>query len=460
MSPSPSLISLTRQSLSQLLHRYSASLGRGGDSRHLSALQTGLGQIQTLQAKLESRCLKVAVFGLVSRGKSAVINALMGNSLLATGPIHGVTRWPRSLYWPVPLAGQPGQPAWQIELIDTPGLDEIDGNIQADMAQTVASQADLILFVVAGDITQAEYLALVDLWRQHKPLLLVFNKIDLYPAIDQATIAAQLRQLQQQLGEREGPPAITDGVVMVAASPAPWPVRVEWPDGSRQETWETPAPQIEPLRQALVTLVEQEGAALIALNTLNTARQVEGALVSHLSQIHGPQADAIIWRFARYKALAVALNPIVGLDLAAGVLADLAMIRQLAQVYGFSLSGRQVAHLWRAIIKSSGALLLSELGSGLLGAGKTTAALFSLIDSASGVTALTGAMMAQASTAGYGAYTVGKAAKIYLEQGCSWGPEGISTTLTRVLHRTDQSTTLARLRQEIQGSLAVGQTSR
>jgi uncharacterized protein (DUF697 family) len=133
------------------------------------------------------------------------------------------------------------------------------------------------------------------------------------------------------------------------------------------------------------------------------------------------------------------------------------MIRQLARVYGFPITSHQAGQLWKAILKSSGALLLGELGSGLLGAGKTTAALVSLVDSASGVTALAGAMMAQASTAGYGSYTVGKAAKIYLERGCSWGPEGISTTLTTVLQQTDRTATLARLRQEIQATLAVGQ---
>lgn len=315
MTPSSSLISLTRQSLSQLFSRYSTSLSKGSDSQYVTALQTGLGQIEDLQARLASRCLKVAVFGLVSRGKSAVINALVGESLLETGPLHGVTRWPRSLYWQVPLSPEPGFPPWQIELIDTPGLDEVDGHGRADMAEVVASQADLILFVAAGEITQPEYLALLELWRQHKPLLLVFNKIDLYPTIDQETIVANLRHLQRQLGESQGPAAVTDGVVMVAARPAPWPVRIEWPDGRIEETWEFPPPQIEPLRQVLLTLVEQEGSILVALNALNSARRVEGDMVSHVSQAHSPEADAIIWRFARYKALVVALNPIAGLDL-------------------------------------------------------------------------------------------------------------------------------------------------
>jgi uncharacterized protein (DUF697 family) len=342
-----------------------------------------------------------------------------------------------------------------MELIDTPGLDEVGGDIRSDMAQTVARQADLILFVVAGEMTRQEYLALLDLWQQHKPLLLVFNKVDLYPDLDRQAVYTNLQQLCQSLGETPAPaPAVVDGVVMVAADPAPWPVRTEWPDGRVTETWEKPPAQIEPLRQALLTLVREEGTALVTLNALRSARQIESALVSHVSQLHRDQADAIIWEFAKYKALAVALNPVAGLDLLGGAIADLVMIRRLAQVYGFPLTNHQVGQLWKAILKSSGVLVLSQLGSGLLGAGKTTAALVSLVDSASGVTALVGAMTAQASAAGYGTYAVGKATQTYLEQGCSWGPEGISATLQQVLQETGSAPTLARLRQDIATTLS------
>ena len=453
-----SLLPRARQTLNQAIARYSAALqGSSGDQDgHVSAVNTGLGQIESLTAKLQSRCLKVAVFGLVSRGKSAVINALIGEALLDTGPCHGVTRWPRSVYWQLPLPVEADQAPWQIELIDTPGLDEVGGDLRTDMAQTVARQADLILFVVAGEMTRQEYLALLDLWQQHKPLLLVFNKTDLYPDLDRQAIFANLQELCQSLGQSTAPPAqtVVDGVVMVAADPAPWPVRTEWPDGQVTEAWESPPADIEPLRQALLTLVTEEGSALVALNALHSARQIESVMVNHVSQLHSDRADAIIWEFAKYKALAVALNPIAGLDLLGGAIADLVMIHRLAQVYGFPITNHQAGRLWQAILKSSGALLLSQLGSGLLGAGKTTAALFSLVDSASGVTALAGAMTAQASAAGYGTYAVGKATQTYLEQGCSWGPAGISATLQQVLQETASAPTLARLRQDIATTLS------
>jgi small GTP-binding protein len=451
----PPLIPHARQTLSQAISRYSAALqGSSGNGAmaHKAEVKSGLGKLQSLTAKLDSPTLKVAVFGLVSRGKSAVINALVGDTVVETGPLHGVTRWPRSVYWQPQGDGldHQGQP-WQVELVDTPGLDEVGGEIRSEMSQSVAHQADLILFVVAGDITRTEYDALVQLRQEQKPLLLVFNKTDLYPEVDRQSIYDTLDQLQRSLGHDSSPLAV-DGVIMVAASPAPLPVRVEWPDGQTQQEWETPPPHIEPLKTALLTILRQDGPGLVALNALRSARTVEAAMVSQVSQLHSDRADDLIWRFAKYKAAAVALNPIAGLDLLGGIVSDLVMIRTLARLYGFPITNYEASRLWKAILKSSGVLLLSELGSGLLGAGKTTAALFSLVDSASGLTALAGAMTAQASAAGYGTYAVGQATKTYLEQGCTWGPEGISAAMATILQEADTATTLARLRNDAEAT--------
>ncbi|QQE64276.1 hypothetical protein GFS31_09560 [Leptolyngbya sp. BL0902] len=456
----PSLLHRTQALLSQAASRYQSALPLAREDRSVAVMKTGLEQLQNLQTQLAGRRLTVAVFGLVSRGKSAVINALVGQSILETGPLHGVTRWPRSVYWQPEVSTSDGEP-WQVELVDTPGLDEIDGAGRAEMAQAVAQQADLILFVVAGEVTATEYRALVDLYRQNKPLVLVFNKVDLYPDLDRQGLYDRLNHLRQTLATELGePPSLAvDEVVMVAASPAPALVRTEWPDGRMQEAWETPPPHINALREALATLLQRDGETLVALNTLHRARRLEADFVTQVAQIHGDQAEATIWRFAKYKAVAVALNPIVGLDVVGGVISDLVMIRTLARLYGFPLTNHEAGQLWKAVLKSSGVLLLSQLGSGLLGAGKTTAALLSWGDSATGITALAGAITAQASAAGYGSYVVGKAAKAYLERGCTWGPEGISATLAAILQEADTSPALDRLRQELTTSLALGDAS-
>jgi hypothetical protein len=57
--------------------------------------------------------------------------------------------------------------------------------------------------------------------------------------------------------------------------------------------------------------------------------------------------------------------------------------------------------------------------------------------------------IAQATLAGYGSYRVGKAAQTYLEQGCTWGPEGVNTVLQDLLSQVDRDTILYRLRRNL-----------
>ncbi|WP_264322546.1 dynamin family protein, partial [Zarconia navalis] len=62
-----------------------------------AALQTQRDILKANLKKLDGGVIRIAAFGLVSRGKSAVLNALLGQNLLETGPINGVTKWPRSV---------------------------------------------------------------------------------------------------------------------------------------------------------------------------------------------------------------------------------------------------------------------------------------------------------------------------------------------------------------------------
>ena len=443
----------TRASLRQALSWYS-NLRRHKnyppDVELQASLRKELEILKSTLDKLDQNVIRIAAFGLVSRGKSAVVNALLGQKILQTGPLNGVTQWPKSVRWTPNNEGKV-----QVELIDTPGLDEIQGETRTLMAFEVAQSADLILFVVAGDITRTEYQALCELRKTQKPLILVFNKIDLYPDQDREAIYRQLQQLgtgspkdrrlQKILSE--------DEIVMVAAEPTPLEVRVEWPNGEVTYEWETPPPQVDELKQKILKMLNREGRTLLAVNALIQARNAESAIAKKTLDLRRSEAEELIWRFAQYKALAVALNPIGIVDILGGAIADLALIRSLSRLYGLPMTGYEAGKLWKKIIVSSGGLLLGELGSSaLLGLEKSASAIVSL-DSPSSMTAYAGAAIAQAGIAGYGAYTVGHAAQVYLEQGCTWGPQGPSTVIEDILNQIEPDTILYRLRQDLEQSL-------
>ncbi|WP_293126507.1 DUF697 domain-containing protein [Microcoleus sp. bin38.metabat.b11b12b14.051] len=502
-------LSLARASLREALARYSY-LRQGKTNSHNTeleaALQTQLDILTYTSQKLDHNIIRIATFGLVSRGKSAVLNALLGKKILQTGPLNGVTKWPRSVRWSVPLpfldSVEPPQPPLgkggllepslgkggllepplgkgeqggiQVELIDTPGLDEVGGEVRGDMAKQVTRQADLILFVVAGDITRTEYQALCELRAAQKPLILVFNKIDLYPELDRKAIYQSLQALanSQQLAAE----AVTDAtdsedlddrqnnipapkstakspaqtaksleIVMVAAEPAPVQVRVEWSDGSITHEWESPPAQIDELKHTILTILNREGRSLLALNALVEARDAEANIARQILKLRQTEADDLIWQFAKYKALAVGLNPVAFLDIMGATVADLALIRSLSRLYGLPMTGYEAGKLWQTIFSSAGGVLLGELGSSfLLGFGKSAAAAAPHI----GFSTFAGVAVTQASLAAYGTYAVGRAAQVYLEKGCTWGPLGQDTVIQEILATIERNTIIDRLQQE------------
>lgn len=438
-----------RLSLKQAISRYAQTVRlrrRHPEAVEIqAAMKTDLDRLSHTLDKLNCCLVRIAVFGLVSRGKSAVINALLGQKMLQTGPLHGVTQYPRSVYWSA-AGGQV-----QVELIDTPGLDEVGGEERGRMAREVSSQADLILFVIAGDVTRTEYQALRQLQLAGKPLIIIFNKVDLYPDEDRQTIYAKLQRLFADQGDRQRPFFTPDDIVLTAADPSPLEVRVEWADGRVTHEWESPEPDIDELKQKLLDILNREGKSLLALNALRQAQQTEASIAHKTVELYRNEAEDLIWQFAKWKSLVVAVNPIAALDLMGGAAVDLVMIRSLARLYGLPMTRYEAGKLLKAILISSGGLLLGEVGSGLLlGMGKSAGAITSIFDSASGVMAYGASAAAQAGLAGYGSYRVGKAAQVYLERGCTWGPQGVNTVIEEILLQVDRDTIIHRLQRELE----------
>lgn len=430
-------LNLARASLQQALSWYSGFNRHGATPPNFELQGAVRSDLQTLKAaldKLDQKVIRIALFGLVSRGKSAVVNALIGEKVLVTGPINGVTKWPRSVAW-TPATGKV-----KVELIDTPGLDEIDGQAREEMAREVASQADLILFVISGDITNTEYQALCDLKQIRKPLILVFNKIDLYPEIDRQAILKQL----QSLGDKRL--VSRDEIVMIAAEPQPLPVRVEYPDGRVTEEWEEIPPLIDDLKAVILTILNREGRSLLALNSLLQAEEAEKNIARKTIDLRQKEAEQIIWKYASYKAIAVAINPIAIIDILAGIITDLALIRALAKLYGLPMTSYEAGKVWRKIIISSGSLLLGEIFSSIfLGLGKSASAISGISENPNFIFNYGSIAAIQGGIAGYGAYIVGKVAQEYLENGCSWGNLGVSTVIDNIINQSNSHTIIYRL---------------
>ena len=82
-------------------------------------------------------------------------------------------------------------------------------------------------------------------------------------------------------------------------------------------------------------MLEREGKALVALNTLLLAGDLHEEIVSRKVRIRDEAANRLIWNFCLAKGAAVGLNPIPVADLAGGLAVDVGMIIvALSKVYG------------------------------------------------------------------------------------------------------------------------------
>ncbi len=315
-------------------------------------LQPEFKALSALRKRLVSRVFSIAVFGLVNRGKSAVLNALTGEARLEVGPLNGVTQQPQSLLW----QPGPGIP-WQVRLIDTPGLNEVNGEAREQLAWEVARAADLILFVIATDLTQLEYQALLELRTLHKPILLVLNKCDLYWEAELQAIRAQI---SRHLGW-----VLPQDILTVAACPKPIKVRTHWPDGRITLEWERPAPQIEPLRSRIVEILQAEAGSLLALNVLKRLERLQAQLWQKQWRYHARFVEQWSTACALGKGIAVGLAPL-GLDLLLAPLLDglwlLGLERRLRLPWASlrGALGSSQEGLWRPLLLHGVLLLLAE----------------------------------------------------------------------------------------------------
>ncbi|MDJ0862585.1 MAG: Era-like GTP-binding protein, partial [Gammaproteobacteria bacterium] len=206
-----------------------------------ASLSSEFEQVQTMLDKLEQGHLHIAVFGRVSVGKSALLNALLDRQVFSTSPLHGETREMKVASWEEREAGG-------VCLIDTPGINEVEGEDRERMAHEVAGRADLILFVVEGDITDTEFTALRMLVNEGRPVLLVLNKVDRYSGTDRDLLLATLRERTRDL-------LPSDRILAAAADPAERVYIQLDEQGNETEQVRRPAPDVAALRERLWTIL-------------------------------------------------------------------------------------------------------------------------------------------------------------------------------------------------------------
>ncbi|MEZ5472673.1 MAG: GTP-binding protein [Marinicella sp.] len=380
--------------------------------------------IQLLIDKLENEQIHIVAFGKVSTGKSSLLNAISGEQHFKVSPLHGETKHTNHLDWP-------SYQAQSVVLIDTPGTDEFNGEEREMMAQQAAKQADIILFVLDGDISESQKQQLKIIAQPNKPIVIVLNKADLYTHDEITRIKASITSKTADIHSK---------VVAVSADPRPRTLIIQLPDGTQQEKTETPPAHIDELKQLIWELLDKEGKTLTALNASLFAGEVSENIARKVIEARKSAGQKIIRTYCMAKGIGVAFNPIPVADLLFAAGLDVAMIRQLSKLYGLSLGKVEATKLTTTIMAQLAVLMGAVWGVNLLSSAMKTV-------SAGLSTTLTAT--AQGSLAYYATYLVGQIAEYYFIQGNSWGKEGPKTVAKKIVKNLDRNSILLEAREQI-----------
>ncbi|MGI9519537.1 MAG: YcjF family protein [Pirellulaceae bacterium] len=416
---------------------------RGCPAEELAELQGDVTQLNDMYRKVTTGRVEIVLFGEISTGKSALINALVGRAVAEVDVQGGWTKQVWGTSWDGCGYRVPGLDRSEVVLVDTPGINEIGGKDRAELADTTARRADMILFVTDSDLNETEFSALVELAAVQKPIILVFNKTDLYTR-------EQRDELTEVLTRHVDGIIPPEHIVHTMADPRPIEYVIHQPDGATTAEWKKPEPQVDQLKSLILETLEREGLDLIALNAAMYAADKSDKISTLRVQMRNRRADQVIWTLASTKAVAVAANPVPAVDILTGLAIDAVMISTLSKVYGLNFSMAQARGLAKAISKGAGLIALGELTS-------WGASFFKLVTGTLG-TALT--LLPQGAAAGFSSYIIGQASKHYFEHGGSWGAESAKTVVQRILDETDKDSILSHLKDEIRRRLAFNRHAR
>ncbi len=383
-------------------------------------------QVQQLIDKLENQQVHIIAFGKVSSGKSSLLNALIGKQQFSTSPLHGETKTQQSTEWNK-------YQDHNMVVIDTPGTDEVAGEARQQMAHKAAEIADIILFVVDGDLTQSQLQQLKQIAQPNTQIILVLNKSDLYTD-------DEISDLLESLTNKTKGIIQANNVVISSAAPIPQLLIKEDASGKQTREKITVKVDVTQVKQRIWDILEQDGKTLTALNASIFAGEISDKIAKKVTKLRASAADKVVTTYSIAKGIGVAFNPIPVADLLIAAGLDVAMIRKLSQVYGLPIVGKEASKLTITIMAQIAALMGAVWGINLLSSALKTV-------SAGLSTTLTAG--AQGALAYYATYLVGKIAEEYFIRGKSWGEKGPKQVAKDIVNGLDKNSILIEAREQI-----------
>ena len=189
-----------------------------------------------------------------------------------------------------------------------------------------AKASDLVLFVIAGDLTEPEFKTLGQLLDAGVRSVVVWNKQDQYLEDQKAAVLQQVRSRLEGILDSED-------VVATSAAPTPVKVRQHQQDGSIQERIEQPDPDIGGLVARLSKIAVEEKEQLVLASTERQAEALKIEAKIALNKIRRDRAMPIVEQYQWIAAAAAFANPVSALDLLAAGAITAQLVIDIGKIY-------------------------------------------------------------------------------------------------------------------------------
>ncbi len=307
----------------QVLDRLQAEVAEGtpaaGVEPQVAILQS---QISQIASEMDREAVRILVMGGKGSGKTSLIQQLQAT-------------WQAASPQPVSLLEAPS-----FTLATESGL-------TADaIALKQSLTADLVVFLVTGDLTESELQTLKQL-ASRKRTLLVLNKQDHYLPDERVTLLNRMREWGQGWLRSED-------ILAIATDPRPLKVRRHQADGSWQEWLEDQPADIAALSQRLTTILQTESRHLVLASSLGSAQALKAEAAAALNQVRRTRALPIVEQFQWIAAGTAFASPIPTLDVVATAAINAQMILDLGKIYQQKFSIDQA----QKVVTALGSLIL------------------------------------------------------------------------------------------------------
>lgn len=341
-------------------------------------------ELQLLASRRATGDFRVAVFGEISTGKSAVIAALLpaGAEVSDISVRGGSTRQLTDYQWKSPAGDQ-------LILTDIPGLNEADGRLDA-VARDEAMRAHAVVYVCDNDLTREQFATLSALDEYRKPMLVALNKTD---RLTREELAAVRERVSQRLATLKGSGQPVRAVA-ISAAPRRKVVRMT-PQAGEETMFETGAAQVDELREALQSIMDRDPVLIEELRDANVFILARRHLDTAETEYRTRRGEELVQSYTR-KAIVGALAAVApGTDVLIQGYLGANLVRELCELHGVTardidvqqflkLSQKHIGKAMPLLLAIGGNALKAFPGAGTVAGGLMHAVAYGLIFDALG----------------------------------------------------------------------------